>query len=75
VRIEALGRLHEPAAVASVASRQLHEQADPGAHPFGLILANVGAPQGSPDRPASHLARLLRRAGPRDEPEPSALDF
>src|SRR5512133_921786 len=61
LRRKALGRLHQPAAVAAVAGGQLDEQADPGAHPFGLRLAGLGTPRGRPDRGAWHVARLLGR--------------
>jgi len=62
LRRKALGRLDQPTAVAAVASGQLDEQADPGAHPFGLRLAGLGAPRGRPDRGASHVARVLGQA-------------
>ena len=64
LRRKALGRLDQPAAVAAVTGGELDEQADPGAHPFGLRLAGLGAPRGRPDRGASHVARLLALGRP-----------
>jgi hypothetical protein len=62
LRRKALGRLDQPAAVGAVAGGQLDEQANPGAHPFGLRLAGLGAPRGRPNRGAWHVARLLGQA-------------